>query len=132
MERKNKKKKELEVSGGVRGVTLKLLTLSPSPPPFPNENERLYSPTWDSNCVLRGSLWGIESFFRPFEPRPEERGKESIFRKKPQRRPYTIINFPSSQNFHSLRAFSQFWQQGEYSRWIDDLVRVREETVESR
>ena len=54
---------------------------------------------------------GVESFLRPFELRPEERKKLS-FRKEPQRSPHTIINFSSTQNRHSLRAFSQFWEQG--------------------
>ena len=54
---------------------------------------------------------GVKSFFRPFEPRLEERKKVNFW-KEPQRCPYTIINFLSSQNFHSLRAFSQFWEQG--------------------
>ena len=54
---------------------------------------------------------GIESFFRPFEQRLEEK-KKLYFCKEPQRRPYTMINFPSSQNCHSLRALSQFWEQG--------------------
>ena len=32
---------------------------------------------------------GVESFFRPFEPRPEERKKVNFW-KQPQRRPYAI------------------------------------------
>ena len=54
---------------------------------------------------------GVEFFFGPVEPSSEERKKVN-FQKESQRRPYTIINFPSSQNCHSLRAFSQFWEQG--------------------
>ena len=53
----------------------------------------------------------VESFFRPFKSRQED-GKKVNFWKEPQHRPFTIINFPSSQNYHSLRAFSQFWEQG--------------------
>ena len=45
---------------------------------------------------------GVESFPTFFEPRPEER-KKLIFRKELQRLPYTLINFPSSQN--------SFWRQ---------------------
>ena len=74
---------------------------------------------------------GIESFFKPFEPRPEKR-KKINFWKEPQRRPDTIINFPSSQNCHSLRVFSRFWEEGKDSRWIDDQVKVGEGIVESR
>ena len=55
---------------------------------------------------------GVESLFRPFEPKPEERKKVNFW-KEPQRHPYTIINFPSSQNCHSLCAFSQFREEGE-------------------
>ena len=75
---------------------------------------------------------GVESFFfRPFEPRPEERNNVNFW-KESQRRPYTIINFLSSQNCHSLRAFSQFWETVENSRWIDDEVDSGEEIVERR
>ena len=60
---------------------------------------------------LKALAVGVESFFRPLEPRPEQR-KKVDFWKEPQRRPYTIIHFPSTQNCHSLRAYSQFWEQG--------------------
>ena len=53
---------------------------------------------------------GVESFLGLFEPRPEDEKKRN-FQKELQRRPYTMINFPSSQNCHSLRAFSQFWEE---------------------
>ena len=53
----------------------------------------------------------VESFSKPFQPRLKER-KKLNFWKEPQRRPYTMVNFPSSQNCHSLRAFSQFWEEG--------------------
>ena len=85
-------------------VTLKLFT-----PPFPNEPERLFI-NLSFNHFLVFTV-KVESFFRPFEPRPEE-GEKLHFWKEPHRRPYTIINFPSSQNCHSRRVFSQFWEQG--------------------
>ena len=64
-----------------------------------------------SSNYFEGFTVGVESFFGPFQPRPEER-KTSTFEREPQRSPYTIINFSSSQNSHSLRACSQFWEQG--------------------
>ena len=45
----------------------------------------------------------------------QKKGKVNFW-KEPQRRPYTIINFPCSQNCHSLYSFSQFWQPRESSR----------------
>ena len=97
---------------------------------FHSERKRkIYSSTLRFN-YFKVITVEVESFFRPFQPRPEER-KKLNFWKEPQRRPHTIINFLSSQNRHSLRAFSQFWEQ-ENSRWIDDQVKVGEEVVESR
>ena len=92
-------------------------------PPSRMKTERCYSSTWDS-IVLRCFTVGVQSFFRPSEPRPEERKKVNFW-KEPQRRPYTIINFPPSQNCHSLRAFSQFWEQGRICRWINDWSQSR-------
>ena len=54
---------------------------------------------------------GVQSFFRPLQPRPEQRKKVNFW-KEPQRRSYTIINFPLSQNCHSLSAWAHFWKQG--------------------
>ena len=87
-------------------VTLKLLT---HPPPSRME-------TKDSFINLKLNYFKaftlrIESFFEPLKPRSEKRNKVN-FREEPQRRSYTIINFPSSQNCHSLRTFSQFREQG--------------------
>ena len=73
-----------------------------------------------SNCFMVFPV-RVESFLRPFEPRPEERKKVN-FRKEPQRHPYTMINFPSSQECHCLRAFSQFWEQRRKSKgWMIKL-----------
>ena len=69
---------------------------------------------------------GVESFFRPFQPRPEER-KKLNFWKEPQRRPYTIINFPSSQKQPFPACFLSLLRTGENSRGIDDQVKVEEE-----
>ena len=62
---------------------------------------------------------GVQSFFRPFEPRPEER-KQLNFREEPQRRPSSMINFPSSQNCQISACFFSILRTGEDSRWIDD------------
>ena len=49
------------------------------------------------------------------------KGEEKLkFRRELQRRPYTIINFPPSQNCHSLQAFSQFWKHDRIAGGIDD------------
>ena len=53
----------------------------------------------------------VESFFGPFLSRLKERKKVNFW-KEPQRRPQTMTNFPSTQNCHSLLAFSPFWEQG--------------------
>ena len=88
-------------------VTMKLLT---PPPPAPEWKRKIYSSTWDS-VILRGLLWRLNPSLDRFQPRLEERKKVN-FEKEPQSRPFTVINFPSSQNSHSLRAFSQFWEKG--------------------
>ena len=75
---------------------------------------------------------GVESFFRSSESRPEGRKKVNFWKETQCRPYYAMINFPSTQNCHSLRAFSQFWETGEHSRWIDDKDKVGEETVEGR
>ena len=85
-------------------VTLKLLT-----PPFPNENENEKFIKIRFDCFKVFTV-EVKFFFNPFEPRPEERKKVN-FRKEPQYLSDTIINFSSSQNCHSQRAFSQFWEQ---------------------
>ena len=84
-------------------ATLKLST------PFPNKNERFFVNS-KINC-FKVFTEEVLSFLKPFRPSPEERKKVN-FCKEPQRRPHPIINFPSRQNCHSLRAFSQFWEQG--------------------
>ena len=53
----------------------------------------------------------VQSLFRLFQQKPKERKKVNFW-KEPHRHPYTMINFPSSQTCHSLRAFSEFWEQG--------------------
>ena len=85
-------------------VTLEMIDTPPSP-----------TKTKDLFIKLRFNyskvfIVGVESFLRLFEPRQEE-GKKRNFWKEPQRRLYTRINFPSSQNCHSLCGFSQFWEQ---------------------
>ena len=47
----------------------------------------------------------VQSFFRPFQPGPEERNKLNSW-KKLQHRPFTILNFHLSQNCRFLCAFS--------------------------
>ena len=53
----------------------------------------------------------IEKKLNSTKKLPEERKKVNFW-EEAHRRPHTIINFPSSQNCHSLRAFSQFWELG--------------------
>ena len=63
------------------------------------------------SIVLRCSLWGFNASWDSLN-QDQKKGKKSKFRKEPQLRPYTFIDFPSSQNCHSLCAFSEFWEQG--------------------
>ena len=55
---------------------------------------------------------GVEFFFRPFEPRPEERKKVNFWR-EPQRRPYSIINsliaWLNEYSWHQLSTIAQPW-----------------------
>ena len=74
---------------------------------FPNEDEINLRFNYVKVFIV-----GIGSFFRPVEPRPEERKKVNFW-KEPQLRLYSMINFPPSQNCNSLCAFSQFWKQKE-------------------
>ena len=53
---------------------------------------------------------GAESFFRPFAQRLEERKKLNFWKLNIALN-HIMINFPSSQNSHSLCVFSQFWEQ---------------------
>ena len=86
-------------------VTLKLLR------PLCSERKRkIYPSTWDL-ITLRCLLWWVESFLDRFN-KDRKKEKKLYFWREPQRRPHTMINIPSSQNCHSLRAFSQFWEHG--------------------
>ena len=72
-----------------------------------DERKRMiYSSTWDS-IILRCPLWELNpSWDRLHQDR--KKGEKVYFWKEPQRRPYTITNFPSSQNCHSIL----FWKNG--------------------
>ena len=75
------------------------------------------------------SLWGSN----PSLDCLNQDGKKVNFWNEPQRRPYTMfINFPLSQNSHSLRAFSQFLRTAENGSWLSDQVKTGEEITENR
>ena len=86
-------------------VTLKLLT---PPPPRTKTKDLFINSRFNCFKIFTASA---QSFLRPFQPTLDDRKKVN-FSEEPQRRPYTIINFPSNQHCHSLRVFSQFWEQG--------------------
>ena len=76
---------------------------------LPQLKRKIYSSIWDS-IIFKFLLWWLNpSSARLNQDRKE--GKELDFWKELQRRPYIIINFPSSQIWHSLCALSQFWEQ---------------------
>ena len=88
-----------------------------TPPPFPNK-------TKDVSIELRFKYSRVltvrvQSFFRPFEPRPKERKKVNYWQEA-QRRPPTMINFPSSQNSHFPVSFLLILRTREISRWMED------------
>ena len=79
-----------------------------TPPPPSRAKTKMLFINLRFNYVLI-FIVGIEFFFMPFEPRLEERKTQLL--KETSTWPYSIINFPSTQNCHSLHAFSQFWEQ---------------------
>ena len=52
-----------------------------------------------------------------------KKGKDATFEAKPQRRPYTIFNFPSSQKLPFPACFLLTLRKGENRRWIGDYVK---------
>ena len=108
-------------------VTKKLLKCAPLPPPPPKKTKDLFN-NLRFNYIKVFTV-GVESFFRPFEPRPEERTKHNFW-KEPQRRPCTMINFPSSPKVPFSVCFLSVLRTEENSWWLDDQVRVEEEMVE--
>ena len=77
--------------------------------PFPKENERFIHQL--ETQLFYGVSCGGWILLQTVSTKSGRKEKNSTFEREPQRRPYTIINFPSSQNCHSLHAFSQFWEQ---------------------
>ena len=55
---------------------------------------KIFSSTWNP-IMSEVFTVEVESFFKPFQSRLRER-KKLHFQKEPQRRPYSIINFPLS------------------------------------
>ena len=49
------------------------------PPPLPERKRKVYSSTWDS-IISKDFTVGVESFFRPFQPRLDERKNSSFGR----------------------------------------------------
>ena len=87
-------------------------------PPLLERKRKIYSSTWDS-IGLGSSLWGFNPSLDCLN-QDRKMGRKSTFERSLKRLPLTTINFPSSQNCHSLRAFSQFWETGKNIRWMDD------------
>ena len=100
-----------------------------NPPPSRTETKDLFI-NWRFNYFKVFTVRD-EFFFRPFQPRPEEK-KKIDFWKEPQRCPWTMINFPSSKKLPFLVCFLSVLKIGKNSRWIDDWVKVEEEIIESR
>ena len=97
--------------------------------PLPQRKRKIYSRTWDS-IVIRCSLWKLRPSFRPFEPTPEEREKTPLL-KGTSTSPLHYDKPPFESKLPFPACFLSILRTGENSNWIDDQVKVGEETVES-
>ena len=95
-----------------------------------NENERCIHHYLGFN-YFKAFTVEVRFFFRPFKPRSEE-GRRLNFRKKLQRRPYTMISQICESKLPFPVCFLSILRTGENSRWIEDWVEVREGIVEGR